>query len=124
VGYLGFEGVAFNDLWPVFLGVVLSIGLGVRFFVARSPGPGEWPELTLLALAPFAAGFGYLRVLVVGRPPHFKEDLLVTALAIRLDFTEPPIPAFPVIPRLKIDAAAACGPGRASDERHPIRPGA
>jgi len=73
-----------------------------------------------VAALPFAAGFGYLRFLVVGRPPHFKGDLWESALGVRLDFTDPPRSGLPVFPRLFVDAAAATGPGRAADQRHPM----
>ena len=48
-----------------------------------------------MAALPFAAGFGYLRLLVVGKPPHYKGDLWATALDLRLDFTDPPRRAVP-----------------------------
>src|SRR5580704_14234902 len=80
VGYLGFDGVGFNDLWPLFAGLILSIGLSLKFFVGDGLSGGHWLPRTLIALAPFAAGFGYLRFLVVGRPPHFKADLWSTVL--------------------------------------------
>jgi hypothetical protein len=122
VGYLGFDGVGFNDLWPLFAGLVASIGLGLRFFVGESAGP-HWLLRTLEAAAPLAAGFAYLRLLVVGKPPHFKGDLWVTALALRLDFTDPPLRLLPILPRIVADGSAACGPERAGFARRgvPIR---
>ncbi len=120
VGYLGFDGVGFNDLWPLFAGLVLSIALALRFFVAERAG-GHWPARTLEAGLPFAAGFGYLRFLVVGRPPHFKGDLWESALGVRLDFTDPPRSGLCLIPRVFIDSAAASGPARAADQPHPSR---
>ena len=121
VGYLGFDGVGFNDLWPLFAGLILSIGLGLRFFLADGADGSHWLVKTLVAALPFGAGFGYLRFMVEGRPPHFKGDLWVTALSLRLDFTDPPLRVFPVLPRIHVDAAAASGPGRAADLRHPMR---
>jgi hypothetical protein len=118
VGYLGFDGVGFNDLWPLFAGLILSIGLALKFFVADRAG-GHWLERTLVAALPFACGFGYLRFLVVGRPPHFKGDLWESALGVRLDFTEPARFGLTLIPRIVIDSAAATGPGRAADQRPP-----
>ena len=38
VGYLGFDGVGFNGLWPLFAGLVLSIALALKFFVAERAG--------------------------------------------------------------------------------------
>ena len=42
VGYLGLEGVGFNDLWPLFSGLILSIALSLKFLAGtgwdgRSP---------------------------------------------------------------------------------------
>jgi hypothetical protein len=122
VGYLGFDGVGFNDLWPLFAGLVLSIALSLKFFVADRAG-GHWLTRTLVAALPFAAGFGYLRFLVVGRPPHFKGDLWESALSVRLDFTDPPRSGPSMLPRIFVDSAAASGPGRAADLNHPIGPG-
>jgi hypothetical protein len=122
VGYLGFAGVSFNDLWPLFAGLALSLLLGLRFFVAGDSGGRGWAPNTVLALAPFGAGFAYLRFLVVGRPPHFKSDLAETLLGLRVDFTEPPFRLLPVLPRLRIDTSAAGGPERAADLRHPMGP--
>ena len=119
MGYLGLDGVGFDDLWPLFGGLIASVALALKFFVGDGVDAGRWLPRTLLALAPVAAGFGYLRLLVVGRPPHFKADLWATALDLRLDFTDPPFAAFPVMPRLVLDAAAACGPERAADLPHP-----
>jgi hypothetical protein len=119
VGYLGFDGVGFNDLWPLFGGLIASIALALKFFVADRAG-GRWLSCTLVAALPFAAGFGYLRFLVVGRPPHFKGDLWASALCLTVDFTDPPRPGLGIIPRVFIDSAAATGPGRAADLHHPI----
>ena len=120
VGYLGFDGVGFNDLWPLFAGLVLSAGLGLDFFVGGEGAGHGWVARTLLAAAPAAAGFLYLRLLVVGRPPHFKGDLWATALGLRLDFTDPPFPALPLVPRVFTEAAAS-GPERAAALVHPRR---
>jgi hypothetical protein len=120
VGYLGLEGVGFNDLWPLFCGLILSIALSLKFFVGDDAGGGHWLGRTIGAAAPVAAGFGYLRLLVVGRPPHFKGDLWCTALGLRLDFTDPPLRLIPIVPRLFVEQAAASGPGRAADLRHPL----
>jgi len=121
VGYLGFDGVGFNDLWPLFAGLIASIALALRFFIGEGADGSRWLARTVIAALPFATGFAYLRLLVVGRPPHFKGDLWATALGIRLDFTDPPIPAIPILPRLIVDATAATGPGRAADLPHPLR---
>jgi len=120
VGYLGFDGVGFNELWPLFSGLVLSIALSLRFFVAGGVDGRYWLGRTIIAVLPFAAGFGYLRFLVVGRPPHFMGDLWSTALALRLDFTDPPLAAIPILPRIVVDQTAASGPGRAADLQHPL----
>jgi hypothetical protein len=120
VGYLGFDGVGFNDLWPLFAGLVLSIALALKFFIGDGSAGGRWIERTLLAALPLALGIAYLRLLVVGRPPHFKGDLWATVLDLRLDFTDPPRRALPILPRLVVNATADCGPGRAADLRHPL----
>jgi hypothetical protein len=120
VGYLGFDGVGFNDLWPVFAGLILSVALALKFFIGDGADGSRWLAKTILAALPFAVGFAYLRLLVVGRPPHFKGDLWSTALGIRLDFTDPPLRAIPIWPRVVIDATAASGPARAADLRHPL----
>jgi hypothetical protein len=121
VGYLGFDGVGFNDLWPLFTGLILSIILALRFFLASGADGRHWLAKTAVAALPFAAGFGYLRFLVEGRPPHFKGDLCVTALCLRLDFTDPPLRALPVWPRILVDGAADSGPARAASLAHPMR---
>jgi hypothetical protein len=124
VGYLGLDGVGFNDLWPLFAGLVLSIGLALEFFIGDGLDGTGWLGRTVVAALPFGAGFGYLRLLVVGKPPHYKGDLWATALDLRLDFTDPPRRAFSIWPRVFVDATAASGPGRAADLRHPAdRPG-
>jgi hypothetical protein len=120
VGYLGFDGVGFNDLWPLFSGLVASIALALKFFIGDGADGSLWVAKTVTAALPFAVGFVYLRLFVVGRPPHFKGDLWATALGIRLDFTDPPLRAVPIWPRFVIDATAATGPGRAADLRHPL----
>jgi hypothetical protein len=119
VGYLGFDGVGFNDLWPLFAGLILSLGLGLKFFVGDGIEGGHWLWRTVVALSPFATGFCYLRLLVVGRPPHFKADLWSTALDLRLDFTHPACMAVPILPRIVLNATAACGPERAANLSHP-----
>src|ERR1700728_4821216 len=80
VVYLGFDGVGFNDLWPVFAGLFLSIGFAMKFFIGGGLEGRGWLVKTVISMLPFAAAFGYLRLLVVGRPPHFKGDLWATAL--------------------------------------------
>lgn len=122
VGYLGFDGVGFDDLWPLFGGMILSIALALRFFLGEGADGRHWLAKTLLAGVPLAVGFGYLRFMVEGRPPHFKADLWETALGLRLDFYDPPLRGLPVVPRIVIDSTAAAGPGRAADLRHPMRP--
>jgi hypothetical protein len=117
VGYLGFDGVGFNDLWPIFAGLVLSIVLALKFFVVNSGGAAHWLSRTIEALFPFCAGYAYLRVLVMGRPPHFKGDIWATLLDVRLDFTDPPWRVIPILPRIVFDSTAACGPARAGDQR-------
>jgi hypothetical protein len=121
VGYLGFDGVGFDDLWPLFAGLILSIALALRFFLGAGADGSHWLAKTLAAALPFAAGFGYLRFMVQGRPPHFKGDLWATALGLRLDFTDPPLRCLPVLPRIVLDAAADSGPGRAAALLHPMR---
>ncbi len=121
VGYLGFVGVGFNELWPLFAGFILSLALALKFFLGEAAAPGHWLGKTLLAAVPFACGFGYLRFLVAGRPPHFKGDLWATALDLRLDFCDPPLRFLPIVPRLSAQAAAASGPARPADLSHPMR---
>ncbi|HEY4988271.1 MAG TPA: hypothetical protein VII09_00610 [Opitutaceae bacterium] len=120
VGYLGFDGVGFNDLWPLFAGLVLSIALALRFFLGEGADGRQWLAKTLLALLPFGLGFGYLRVLVVGRPPHFKGDLWAIALGFTLDPSDPAFPFLPFLPRARFDTAAAAGPARAANLLHPL----
>jgi hypothetical protein len=120
VGYLGFDGVGFNDLWPLFAGLILSLALALKFFIGDGADGSHWLARTVAAALPFSLGFAYLRLLVVGRPPHFRGDLWATALDLRLDFTDPPRRAIPVWPRLVVNATAASGPGRAADLRHPL----
>jgi hypothetical protein len=119
VGYLGFEGVGFNDLWPLFAGIILTIALALKFFIGDGVDSGHWLTRTIVALVPGATGFAYLRLLVVGRPPHFKEDLWLTALDLRLDFTDPLFRIFPIGPRIVFNVTAACGPERAAGLPHP-----
>ena len=124
VGYLGLDGVGFNDLWPLFLGLMISITAALKLFIGEGPGGGHWLVKTIKAMLPVLVGFGYLRLLVMGRPPHYKGDLCATVLSLRLDFTDPPLRIFPLVPRLWIDGAAAAGPARPADQRHPARAGA
>jgi len=121
VGYLGFDGVGFGDLWPLFAGIVGSLALGLDFFVGGGWRHGPWVVKTAVAAAPFAAGFGYLRFLVVGRPPHFKADLWTAALNLTVDFSDPPLRWLPLWPRVHADLAAASGPAREGDRLHPLR---
>jgi hypothetical protein len=120
VGYLGFDGVGFNALWPLFAGLVASIALALDLFLGDGAAEGHWPSRTVVAALPFVAGFAYLRFLVAGRPPHFKGDLWATVLGLRLDLSDPPLRFLPVWPRIAVRAAAATGPERAADLRHPM----
>jgi hypothetical protein len=121
VGYQGFDGVWFNALWPLFAGLVLSIALALRLFLGDGGAGSHWLARTVVAALPFACGFGYLRFLVAGRPPHFKGDLWATVLDLRLDFTDPPRHGLPLLPRIVVNATAGSGPGRAADLGHPMR---
>jgi hypothetical protein len=121
VGYLGLTGIGFNGLWPLFVGLVASLALGLHAFLGAGAGTGHWFGKTLLAAVPALAGFAYLRFLVAGRPPHFKGDLWAAALGLGLDFSDPPIPQFPILPGLSRDPAVNAGPARAGDLRHPRR---
>jgi hypothetical protein len=121
VGYLGFDGVSFDELWPLFAGLILSIAIALRFFLGSGADGSRWLAKTLIAAIPFAAGFGYLRFMVEGRPPHFKGDLWENARRLRLDFTDPPLRHLPVVPRVISDPAADSGPARAGALLHPMR---
>jgi hypothetical protein len=120
VGYLGFAGVSFNDLWPLAVGLIGSLGLAIHFFLGEGWPQGSWPARTFVAALPVAAGFIYLRLLVVGRPPHFKGNLWVAVCALQVDFGDPPFRWLPLWPRLWPDLAAAAGPARARDEVPPL----
>jgi hypothetical protein len=120
VGYLGFTGVGFNDLWPLAAGVIASLVLAIALFLGGDWAEGSWQGKTCVAALPAALGFGYLRGLVVGRPPHFKGDLWIAVRALRLDFIDPPWAGLPVWPRVWADLAATGGPERARDERTPL----
>ena len=120
VGYLGFEGVGFNDLCPLFAGLVLSISLALRYFVGEGGPSTHWLARTVAAALPLTGGVGYLKLAVVGRPPHFKGDLWATALGLRVDFSDPPLRHVPFWPSLGFDNSADSGPGRAADLPHPL----
>jgi hypothetical protein len=82
VGYLGFDGVGFNGLWPLFAGLVDQHRACARSSSSATAAAGHWLARTLVPpRCRFAAGFGYLRFLVEGRPPHFKGDLWATRSA-------------------------------------------
>lgn len=120
VGYLGLDGVGFNDLWPVFLGLALSIAAALRYFVADAGSGAHWLPRTLVSLLPFTLGFGYLRLLVMGRPPHFRGDLLATVLSLRVDLSDPPVRSLPVLPRISSPGGAPLGPARSAQRIHPL----
>ncbi len=122
VGYLGLEGVGFNDLWPLFVGLILTVALALKFFVGEGAGGGHWLTKTVAALLPAAIGFGYLRLLVMGRPPHFKGDLWDSLRTLRFDFEDPPVGSLPLVPRLVFDDRGSRGPSRAASRMHPLRP--
>lgn len=113
VGYLGMEGVGFEELWPLFAGLILSLAAGLHLFLGAGSERGGWIARTVMAASPTAAGFGYLRLLVQGRPPHFKGDLLERAVRLRPDFSGR-------WPRLRADTSDAGGPERAADLAHPL----
>ena len=121
VGYFGLAGVSFNELWPLFAGLIASLALALHCFLGDGSGHGHWVAKTALSALPFAIGFGYLRLLVAGKPPHYKGDLWSTALELRLDFNDPPVRPLPILPRFTLDAGVAAGPARAADLRHPMR---
>jgi hypothetical protein len=117
-GYLGLEGVAFNDLWPLFAGVAATAALALAFFVGRQGESLGWEARTAMALAPSAGGYGYLRFLVSGRPPHYKSDLWAGAAGLRLRV--PQSRSFLCsLPRIRVDGSSWNGPYRPADEVHP-----
>ena len=122
VGYLGFEGVGFNDLWPLFVGLILTVASALKFFVGDGAAGGHWLTKTLVAVLPAAIGFGYLRFLVMGRPPHFKGDLWYSLRALRFDFEDPPFGRLPLVPRLVFGDRGSRGPSRAASRQHPLLP--
>ncbi|HEY1765712.1 MAG TPA: hypothetical protein VGF85_12375 [Opitutaceae bacterium] len=117
-GYLGFDGVSFNELWPLFTGVAASAALSLALFVGREWEPLGWEARTALALAPAAAGYAYLRFLVSGKPPHYKGDLWTNAAGLAPEWPSRH-PVLCVLPRIRCDGSSACGPARAADEVHP-----
>src|SRR5579871_5100417 len=104
VGYLGLVGIGFNGLWPLFGGLVASVALALHSFLGDGSDSGHWLGKTVLSALPASAGFLYLRVLVAGRPPHFKGDLWATALGLRVDFSDPPLRLLAILPRISSDA--------------------
>jgi hypothetical protein len=118
VGYLGLSGVDFPQLWPLFVGVASGIGLGLHFFLGDGAGSAHWIAHTLASVAPAVLGYGYLRLLVQGRPPHFKADLVHAAARLRIDFTSPPVRSVALVPRIRVDGSDGAY-GRVC-ERHPL----
>ena len=122
VGYFGLEGVGFNDLWPLFVGLILTVALALKFFVGDGATGCRWLTKTLVALLPAAMGFGYLRFLVMGRPPHFKRDVWDSLRALRFDFEDPPLGNLPLVPRFVFGDRGSGGPSRAACRKHPLLP--
>jgi hypothetical protein len=88
IGYLGIDGSNFNDLWPLFVGVIATVALSLASFIGDSFSELSAPVRLGLVLAPVALGYGYLRFLVHGRPPHFRTDLWLTCRSLRFDLAE------------------------------------
>jgi hypothetical protein len=120
VGYLGFSGVAFNDLWPLFLGIAATVTLSLDAFIGGGMPRLGWVGRTVASLLPIAAGYGYLRFLVMGRPPHYRGDLASLVLCLRPDFTDPPFRWLPLVPRIRAEATDSPGPSRLPPA-HPLR---
>jgi hypothetical protein len=112
VGYLGFDGVGFNDLWPLFAGIILSIALALKFFIGEGADGRSGFARTAIAAAPFAAGFGYLRLPRRAGPPISRGPVGDRALPAAR-FHRPAAASLPIIPRVRVDATAARpGPAR------------
>ena len=103
VGYFGFATAEFGDLWPLLGGIVISIGLLMEIFLGGGLSRSPVALRIVVAIGPALAGYGYLRFLVEGRPPHFKGDLLETLRSARLDLSDPPFPMIAIVPRIRIE---------------------
>ena len=96
-------GVGFDELWPLFAGLILSIALALRFFLGSGADGSHWLAKTLVAAIPFGAGFGYLRFMEsrAGRR-DFKGDLWENARRLEGPDWSGPAPSSPapVVPRI------------------------
>jgi hypothetical protein len=108
VGYLGFRRGGLQRPLAALRGPDPEHRPRAEVLPRRGADGGHWLASTAAAALPFAAGFGYLRLLVVGRPPHFKGDLWATALCLSGS-----------ISRTRPCAPFRCIPGLSSTPRGP-----
>lgn len=119
VGYLGFSAAKFGDLWPLLAGVVASIVMLFTVILGEGLKGWPWPLRVCAVVGPVLSGYAYLHFLVEGRPPHFRGDLIATLGALRVDFSDPPLAVFPIIPRLYVRLGAFCEPTTEARRSHP-----
>ena len=117
IGYFGISGENFNDLWPLFAGVVCSVILGIAFVAGEIGSAATVVYRLALSAAPTVAAYAYLRIFVHERPPHFRGDLLSDLGSIRVNFTHPPRPLSAGWPQLEFNGFS---PDASFQVRHPL----
>jgi hypothetical protein len=117
IGYFGIAGENFNDLWPLFAGVVGSVALGIAFATDGSSSAATLVSRLALCASPTVVAYGYLRLFVHERPPHFRGDLWSDFRALRVNFTNPPELRLPCWPLLEFRSRSSC---TGSESGHPL----